>query len=48
MSFFSIPKMVTNYNDAIQTCELDSLSANASSNPVARFRNYYARTISSD
>ena len=34
MSFFSIPKMVTNYNDAIQTCELDSLSANASSNPV--------------
>jgi hypothetical protein len=34
MSFFSIPKMVTNYNDAIETCELDSLSANASSNPV--------------
>ena len=34
MSFFSIPKMVTNYNNAIETCEIDPLSEDASSNKV--------------
>ena len=34
MSFFSIPNMVNHYNSAIQTCEIDTLSEDASSNQV--------------